>query len=115
MLLSIYLLVRAVQVLLMQVHPLPSTPGALWLLVTAVAMLLLAYGKRKVGRQIPNRVLMEEALVTAIDGLLALALFAGILLNMFYGLWWADPVACLALVFLGIREGTHIFKGEHTH
>lgn len=78
-------------------------------------MLLLAYGKRNVGRRIPNKVLMEEAIVTLIDGLLALTLLAGVLLDMFFGFWWADPLACLILVFLGAREAAHIFKGQHNH
>lgn len=113
--LSLYLLVRASQVLLLQTHPQASIIGALWLAVTAIAMLLLAYGKRSVGRRIPNRVLQEEAIVTVIDGLLAFALLAGVLLDMYFGLWWADPLASLALVFFGAREALHIFKGEHGH
>jgi len=115
MALSLYLLVRAVQVLITQVHPHASTLGALWLFVTAVAMLLLAYGKRKIGKQIPNEVLMEEAVVTVVDGLLAVALLIGVLLDMYFGWWWADPVASLVLVFIGAREALHIFKGSHTH
>ena len=113
MTLSLYLLVRAVQVLFAEVHPLPSVSGALWLFITGVAMLSLAYGKRKIGRQIPSRVLMEEGIVTFIDGLLAFALLAGVLLDMQFGFWWADPVASLVLVVLGTREAVHIFKGEH--
>ncbi|MDE2079148.1 MAG: cation transporter [Patescibacteria group bacterium] len=113
MLLSLYLLVRVLDAFWSGVHPLPSLPGALWLGTTAAAMLLLAYGKRRIGRQLPNRVLMEEAIVTGIDGFLALALLAGILLNMQFGFWWADPAASLILVFLGAREAAHIFRGEH--
>ncbi|HVY72765.1 MAG TPA: cation transporter [Candidatus Paceibacterota bacterium] len=115
MALSLYLLVRALQVLVAGVHPQPSVLGAAWLFITAIAMLLLAYGKRKIGKQIPNRTLMEEAIVTLIDGLLALALLVGVLLDMYFGFWWADPVASLILVFLGAREALHIFNGEHNH
>jgi divalent metal cation (Fe/Co/Zn/Cd) transporter len=110
MALSLYLLVRAIQVLVGHVHPEASVIGALWLFVTAIAMFLLAYGKRKVGKQIPNAVLQEEAIVTVVDGLLAVALLIGVLLDMYFGWWWADPVASLVLVFIGGREALHIFK-----
>ena len=115
MALSLYLLVRAVQVLSIGAHPTPSHTGALWLFITAIVMFLLAYGKRKIGKQIPNKILMEESIVTIIDGALAVALLMGVLLDMYLGWWWADPLASLVLVFLGAREALHIFKGSHTH
>lgn len=115
MALSLYLLVRSVQVITLGIHPTPSVAGAIWLFITGVTMLLLAYGKRKIGKQIPNKVLMEEAIVTVIDGLLAVALLIGVLLDMYLGWWWADPLASLLLVFLGAREALHIFRGSHTH
>jgi divalent metal cation (Fe/Co/Zn/Cd) transporter len=115
LLLSLYLLVRAVQVLLAHVHPQTSVIGGMWLFVTAVVMFALAYGKRKVGKQIPNVVLMEEAIVTVVDGLLAVAILLGVISNAFLGWWWADAVASLVLVVVGGREAMHIFQGEHTH
>ena len=115
MLLSMYLLVRTVQVLMQQVHPQASIVGTLWLLVTAIGMLVLAYYKREVGKQLIHTVLMEEAIVTFLDGLLAAALLLGVLFNTYLGWWWADPVATLALVYLGGREALHIFRGEHAH
>ncbi len=114
LLLSLFLLVRAVQVLLGHVHPEPSTLGAVWLFVTAITMFLLAYGKRKIGKQIPHAVLVEESIVTLIDGFLAVAILAGVLLNTFLGWWWADALASLVLAFLGAREAVHIFNGEHS-
>ncbi|MES2225700.1 MAG: cation transporter [Patescibacteria group bacterium] len=115
MALSLYLLVRAVSTLVHHVHPQASTLGALWLLITAIAMFLLAHGKRRVGKQLGNTVLQEEAIVTAVDGLLAAALLLGVLLDMYLGWWWADPLASLVLVYIGGREAIHIFVGSHSH
>lgn len=115
MILSLYLLIRAIQVLITEVHPQATVLGTSWLFVTAIVMLSLAYGKRKVGKQIPNEVLMEEAIVTVVDGLLAVALLIGVILDMYFGWWWADPIASLVLVFVGGREAWHIFMGNHSH
>ena len=39
-----------------------------------------------------------------IDGLLALAVLAGLALNSFLGWWWADPVAGYVILYYAIRE-----------
>jgi len=54
-------------------------------------MFVLAAAKRSTGRALGNRVLEREARVTLIDGLLAVAVLAGLILNAWAGLWWADP------------------------
>ncbi len=43
-----------------------------------------------------NPVLLTEGRVTLIDGLLAVAVLAGLLLNTLPGWWWADPLADVA-------------------
>jgi divalent metal cation (Fe/Co/Zn/Cd) transporter len=49
-------------------------------------------------------VLRTEGRVTLIDGLLAVAVLVGLLLNSVAGWWWADPVAGYVLVFYAVRE-----------
>ena len=95
MLLSLYLLVRSVQVLMEQVHPQTSIIGGVWLVITALAMFSLAYGKRIVGTQLKNAILLEESVVTLVDGFLAVAILAGVILNAAVGWWWADATASL--------------------
>jgi divalent metal cation (Fe/Co/Zn/Cd) transporter len=36
----------------------------------------------------------------------------GLTLNAVFGLWWADPVAALVIVFFLAREGIEAFRGE---
>ena len=50
--------------------------------------------------------LITEGRVTFVDGLLASAVLAGLLLNATLGWWWADPLAGLVIVVYGVREGS---------
>lgn len=70
-------------------------------------MFLLAWGKLVTGRQLGNAVLLTEARVTVIDGILAASVLVGLVLNALVGWWWADPLAGLVIVYYGIREGLH--------
>ena len=54
--------------------------------------------------------LRTEARITLIDGGLATAVLVGVVLNAAAGLWWADPLAALVLVFYGGREARHAWR-----
>ena len=51
--------------------------------------------------------------MTTIDGLLAVAVLLGLVLNATVGWWWADPVAGYVLVYYALREARDIFTGAH--
>ena len=91
----------------------PSTAGMIWTAVTAVVMFVLAAGKARTGKALGNPVLTAEGRVTFIDGLLASAVLAGILLDALAGWWWADPVAGFVIVYYAIREAVAIFRHAH--
>jgi predicted Co/Zn/Cd cation transporter (cation efflux family) len=76
-LLALYVLVQATYSLVSGIHAAPSLTGTLWLIVTVIAMLLLAWGKLVVGRQLENPVISAEARVTLIDGYLAATVLLG--------------------------------------
>lgn len=109
-LLSIYILVEVYFSLIGKMHAAGSIVGIMWLALTAVAMFLLAYGKKKTGEALHNPVLQAESKVTLIDGLLATSVLVGLLLNVVFGLWWADAVASLVIVYYGICEAIHVLK-----
>jgi divalent metal cation (Fe/Co/Zn/Cd) transporter len=104
-LLAVYVLVQAAYTLSSGIHPAPSWPGIIWLILTVIAMLLLAWGKLLTGRQLGNPVISAEARVTLIDGYLAATVLVGLILNALFDWWWADPLASLVLVYYGIKEG----------
>jgi divalent metal cation (Fe/Co/Zn/Cd) transporter len=105
-----YVSAQAAYSLVAGTDPETSPIGIAWLGATLLAMLLLAWGKRETGRTLGNPVLMTEARVTLIDGLLAAAVLSGLALNALFGWWWADPLSALAIVYYGIREGRHAWR-----
>ena len=48
--------------------------------------------------------LRTEGRVTTIDGILAVAVLLGLLLNAAFGWWQADPAAGYVLVYYALRE-----------
>jgi len=107
--LAAYLAGQSVWVLAERIHPHHSPLGIGWTALTAAAMFALAAGKRKTGRALANPVLVAEGRVTTIDGLLAVAVLVGLVLNARAGWWWADPLAAGVLVYYALREARGIF------
>ncbi len=48
-----------------------------------------------------------DAVCSVTCAYMSLTLLAGLLLNRFFGWWWADPLAALVIVYYGIREAVH--------
>ncbi len=94
-------------------HPGHSVAGIIWTAVTAVLMFALAAGKARTGRALDNPVLRTEGRVTTIDGILAVAVLAGLILNAALGWWQADPAAGYVLVYYAAREVREIFFARH--
>ena len=111
--LAVYLLVQSTVVLAAGYHPRHSLAGIVWTAVTAVVMFALAAGKARTGRALDNPVLRTEGRVTMIDGILAIAVLAGLVLNAAAGWWWADPAAGYVLVYYAAREVREIFFAGH--
>jgi len=76
-------------------------------------MFLVAAGKAWTGHSLGNPVLVTEGRVTTIDGVLALAVLLGFVLNSALGWWWADPVAAYVLVYYSGKEAWEIFHKHH--
>jgi hypothetical protein len=58
-----------------------------------------AVGKARTGAALGNPVLQTEGRVTLIDGVLAAAVLAGLVINAALNWWWADPMAGYVLVY----------------
>jgi divalent metal cation (Fe/Co/Zn/Cd) transporter len=108
--LAVYLLVQSTVVLATGYHARHSLLGITWTAVTAAAMFALAAGKARTGRALANPVLQTEGRVTAVDGVLAVAVLLGLVLNAVAGWWWADPAAGYVLVYYAAREVREIFR-----
>jgi len=103
-LLALYLVGQSTVVLVAGAHPRHSPLGIAWTAVTALVMFALAAGKTRVGEALGNPVLRTEGRVTLVDGLLAVAVLIGLVLNAALGWWWADPLAGYLLAGYAARE-----------
>lgn len=102
--LAVYLSIQSTVVLIVGFRPHHSQLGIIWTGVTAVAMFGLAFGKARTGAELKNPVLRAEGRITMIDGVLATAVFCGLVLNAVAGWWWADPLAGYVLLYYAARE-----------
>jgi len=105
--LAVYITVQSWLALTHAVHANQSIVGIVWLAGTCIAMFLLADGKAKVGKKLEHAVLLAEAKVTIVDGILAGVVLLSLLLNMFFGLWWLDAIAGFVIAAYSIKEGLH--------
>lgn len=105
-----YVLFQVIYTFSSGTQPVQSNIGLVWLTGTLVMMLLLARGKDITEKQLDNPVLLSEARVTLVDGVLAGAVLVGLALNALFGWWWADPLAALVIVYYGLREGWHAWQ-----
>jgi divalent metal cation (Fe/Co/Zn/Cd) transporter len=105
--LAVYILFQSARTLYLHVRPGTSPVGIAWLVLTLIAMLLLAAGKTRTGALLGNPVLQTEGRVTLVDAYLAGSTLLGLVLNALLGWWWADPLAGLVIVFYGFKEGRH--------
>ena len=76
--LAAYLSIQSVLVLMTGYRPGHSALGITWTALTAAAMFALAAGKARTGEALGNPVLMTEGRVTLVDGVLAVAVLAGL-------------------------------------
>jgi divalent metal cation (Fe/Co/Zn/Cd) transporter len=89
-----------------------SIPGIVLACVSLVVMPLLSRAKRKVGHALGSAAMHADAKQTEFCTYLSAILLAGLLLNVFFGLWWADPVAALIMVPIIAKEGIEGLQGK---
>jgi len=89
-----------------------SIPGIVLACVSLIAMPLLSRAKRKVGRGLGSAAMHADAKQTEFCTYLSAILLAGLLLNALFGLWWADPIAGLAMVPIIAKEGVEGLRGK---
>ena len=92
--------------------PAESWPGILLAVASLIVMPGLAFWKLRAAREIGSRALRAEARETLACAYLSFALLLGLVANAVAGLWWADPVAALAMVPWLVKEGREGLSGE---
>lgn len=89
-----------------------SVFGVVILLLSVVIMPVLARQKRLVAKQLRSGALEADATQTSLCAYLSVIALVGVGLNTLFGIWWADPLAALAMVPIIAREGYEGITGE---
>jgi len=89
-----------------------SIPGIVLACVSLVVMPLLSRAKRRVGRAMGSAAMHADAKQTELCTYLSAILLAGLLLNAFFGWWWADPAAALIMSPIIAKEGVEGLRGN---
>ena len=110
--LSAYVAVDSVTTLWQREAPDPSLVGLGILVLSAFVMPVLARAKRRVAVALGSRALEADAMQTSICAYLSVIALAGVALNTFLGLWWADSIAALVMVPIIAKEGLEGFGAE---
>jgi len=90
----------------------PSTPGIVLAAASLVAMPLLSRAKRRVARGLSSGAMHADARQTEFCTYLSAILLGGLLLNAFFGWWWADSIAALVMTPVIAKEGIDGLRGR---
>jgi divalent metal cation (Fe/Co/Zn/Cd) transporter len=112
LLLAAYIVYESVLDLRSRRAPERSIPGIILACVSLIVMPLLSRAKRKVGHALGSPAMHADAKQTEFCTYLSAILLAGLLLNIMFGLWWADPVAALIMVPIIAKEGIEGLQGK---
>src|SRR5258708_5965859 len=89
-----------------------SIAGIILACASLVVMPILSRAKRKVGRALGSAAMHADAKQTEFCTYLSAILLVGLLLNTFFGLWWADPIAALIMIPIIAKEGIDGLRGR---
>jgi divalent metal cation (Fe/Co/Zn/Cd) transporter len=110
--LSVYIAYDSLHALLSREVPARSLPGIVIAVASLIAMPLLSRAKRRVGDGLGSAAMAADARQTDFCTYLSAILLGGLLLNAFFGLWWADPVAGSIMVPIIAKEGIAAWQGK---
>ncbi len=110
--LALYITYEALSDLISKTAPKHSLPGIVLACVSLVVMPLLSSAKRKVGRAMGSAAMHADAKQTEFCTYLSAILLGGLLLNAFWGWWWADPAAALIMIPIIAKEGVEGLRGN---
>jgi divalent metal cation (Fe/Co/Zn/Cd) transporter len=110
--LAFYVAFEAGKSLLRREQPEISVVGIVLSVISLIVMPLLARAKRRVAARLESRALFADSRQTDICAYLSAILLGGLLLNAFFGWWWADPVAALCMLPLIFHEGIEAVRGR---
>ena len=112
--LAVYIIGDSVLTFATSTRPESSWWGVGLAVAAAIFMPLLWQSKLRVAKRIGSAALKADAACSVTCAYMSLTLLAGLLLNRFFGWWWADPLAGLALVYFLVQEGREALHEART-
>jgi divalent metal cation (Fe/Co/Zn/Cd) transporter len=112
LLLAAYITYNSILDLWSKRAPEHSISGIVLACVSLVVMPLLSRAKRRVGRAMGSAAMHADAKQTEFCIYLSAILLVGLVLNAFFGWWWADPFAALIMVPIIAKEGLDGVRGR---
>ncbi|GAA3675015.1 MULTISPECIES: cation diffusion facilitator family transporter [Dermacoccaceae] len=110
--LAIYVSLDAARTLLGSTEPDPSSIGVILGAVSLAVMPFLSWAQRRTGRALASGSVVADSKQTLLCTYLSAVLLAGLLVNAWWGWWWADPIAGLVIAAVAVREGLQAWRGD---
>jgi divalent metal cation (Fe/Co/Zn/Cd) transporter len=110
--LALYVAVEAIHDLRSRAIPEASLVGMALACASLVVMPLLARAKRRIAAAMGSAAMDADAMQSDFCAYLSGILLSGLLLNVAFGLWWADPIAALVMVPIIANEGFKGLRGD---
>jgi divalent metal cation (Fe/Co/Zn/Cd) transporter len=100
---------RAAFDLFSQARPQESPVGIGLALASLIVMPILARRKNIVARELDSRALQADSTQTTLCTYLSAILLFGLVTNVMFGWWWADPIAGLGIAAFAAKEGRELW------
>lgn len=110
--LAVYIAAEAATDVIGRTPPQRSIVGILVAAISLAVMPLLSRAKRRVALALDSAAMRADATQTDFCAYLSAILLAGLVLNLAFGWWWADPAAALLMSPLILKEGISALRGE---
>lgn len=110
--LAAYLVVVGIRDLVVGETPETSVVGIVLTALSIVIMPTLAALKRRVGMQMGSALVIADAAETRLCALLSVTTFIALLVYLFVGWTWLDPVAGFVIAIFAVIEGREAWEGE---
>ncbi|MGP0102060.1 MAG: cation transporter [Solirubrobacteraceae bacterium] len=111
-LLAPYITQDAIRTLINGEHPRTSWLGIGLSISSIIVMPLLGKAKQAIGQRLGSGATAGEGAQNMLCAYLAAGVLTGLVLNVAFGLWWADPVVALGIGALALSEGRQTWRGQ---
>lgn len=112
LLLAAYVAFDSIKSLIAREAPERSILGVVIAMLSLIVMPWLAHAKRKAAGNLDSGALHADSRQTSLCAYLSAITLGGLLLNVVFGWWWADPVAAICMVPIIVNEGGEALKGQ---